>query len=129
MQCPQCGGDMWDNRATKTKPTQPDYKCKDQSCGKAVWPPRNQNPRTMAEFNKENGYDLPKETSNTPNRDDIKQYTINRLSCQKQAIEALRLFLDNGLIDKPTDEAAAMRAIKDLTDEFQKDLAYPATDV
>jgi hypothetical protein len=34
--CPECGGQMWDNRATK-KGRQPDYKCKDKSCGKAVW--------------------------------------------------------------------------------------------
>lgn len=36
MKCPECGGQMWDNRATK-KGRQPDYKCKDKSCNKAVW--------------------------------------------------------------------------------------------
>lgn len=36
MRCPECGGQMWDNRATK-KGKQPDYKCKDKSCNKAVW--------------------------------------------------------------------------------------------
>lgn len=35
MKC-VCGSDMWDNRATK-KGNQPDYKCKDKTCGKAVW--------------------------------------------------------------------------------------------
>lgn len=35
--CPACGGDMWDNRLTKTNPKQPDFKCKDAECGKAVW--------------------------------------------------------------------------------------------
>lgn len=34
--CPACGGPMWDNRATKTG-KQPDFKCKDKQCGKAVW--------------------------------------------------------------------------------------------
>lgn len=34
--CPDCGGQMWDNRATK-KGRQPDYKCKDKGCDKAVW--------------------------------------------------------------------------------------------
>lgn len=37
MQCPDCGGAMWDNRLTKKKPTQPDYKCKNKACDKAVW--------------------------------------------------------------------------------------------
>lgn len=36
MKCPECGGAMWDNRETK-KGKQPDYKCKDKSCNKAVW--------------------------------------------------------------------------------------------
>lgn len=36
MVCPDCGGQMWDNRATK-KGRQPDYKCKDKKCNKAVW--------------------------------------------------------------------------------------------
>lgn len=34
--CPECGGQMWDNRTTK-KGRQPDFKCKDKSCDKAVW--------------------------------------------------------------------------------------------
>jgi hypothetical protein len=28
---------MWDNRETKKSPKQPDYKCKNKSCDKAVW--------------------------------------------------------------------------------------------
>jgi hypothetical protein len=28
---------MWDNRLTKTSPKQPDYKCKNKQCAKAVW--------------------------------------------------------------------------------------------
>lgn len=34
--CPDCGGGMWDNRATK-KGKQPDFKCKKKDCNKAVW--------------------------------------------------------------------------------------------
>lgn len=34
--CPDCNGPMWDNRETK-KGKQPDYKCKDKSCNKAIW--------------------------------------------------------------------------------------------
>lgn len=37
MQCPVCNGAMWDNRTTKKNPKQPDYKCKNPSCAKAVW--------------------------------------------------------------------------------------------
>lgn len=38
MECPDCGGAMYDNRETKRSPKQPDYKCKDkEGCGKAVW--------------------------------------------------------------------------------------------
>jgi hypothetical protein len=39
--CPKCGGKMWDNRATKLNPKQPDYKCKDRGCDGVIWPPRN----------------------------------------------------------------------------------------
>jgi hypothetical protein len=36
--CPVCGGGMWDNRDSKRKPTQPDFKCKDKDCRDgAVW--------------------------------------------------------------------------------------------
>lgn len=40
--CPKCGSDMWDNRATKKNPRQPDFKCKEykNGCDGAVWPPR-----------------------------------------------------------------------------------------
>lgn len=33
--CPQCGGEMWDNRRKKASPKSPDFKCK--KCGKAIW--------------------------------------------------------------------------------------------
>jgi hypothetical protein len=33
--CPQCGGDMWDNRTKKQSAKSPDFKCK--TCGKAIW--------------------------------------------------------------------------------------------
>lgn len=35
--CPECGGAMWDNRATK-KGRQPDFSCKNKAdCGKGIW--------------------------------------------------------------------------------------------
>lgn len=36
--CPKCSGAMWDNRATKTNPKSPDFKCKDRSCDGVYWP-------------------------------------------------------------------------------------------
>lgn len=43
MECPKCGGPMWDNRQTKKSPKQPDYKCKDrQNCDGVIWPPKGQ---------------------------------------------------------------------------------------
>lgn len=40
--CPECGGAMYDNRLSKTKPTQPDFKCKNYKagCKGVIWPPR-----------------------------------------------------------------------------------------
>jgi len=32
MECPACGGEMWDNRKKKMNPKSPDYKCKDVNC-------------------------------------------------------------------------------------------------
>lgn len=40
VSCPECGGNMYDNRRTKTKPTQPDFKCKAyrNGCKGVIWP-------------------------------------------------------------------------------------------
>lgn len=35
--CPHCGGALWDNRDSKRTPKSPDYRCKDQDCGTAIW--------------------------------------------------------------------------------------------
>jgi len=35
--CEKCGGAMWNNTVNKKNPKGPDYKCKDVSCGHAVW--------------------------------------------------------------------------------------------
>lgn len=32
MQCPVCGGDMYDNTKNKRNPSAPDYRCKDKEC-------------------------------------------------------------------------------------------------
>jgi hypothetical protein len=36
--CPACRGRMWDNRATKTNPKAPDFKCRNPGCGGRIWP-------------------------------------------------------------------------------------------
>jgi hypothetical protein len=40
--CPKCQGEMYDNRATKKNPAQPDYKCKayKSGCEGVIWPPK-----------------------------------------------------------------------------------------
>lgn len=42
--CPDCGGEMWDNRAKKARgdfsKKAPDFKCKDKSCDGVIWPPK-----------------------------------------------------------------------------------------
>ena len=40
MECPNCGGPMWDNRNRKKTPKSPDFRCKSQECGKVVWVPK-----------------------------------------------------------------------------------------
>ena len=44
--CPECGGAMYDNRLSKTKPTQPDFRCKNHKsgCKGVIWPPREPKP-------------------------------------------------------------------------------------
>ena len=32
MNCPKCGGPMWDNRGRKKNPKGPDFSCKDKNC-------------------------------------------------------------------------------------------------
>lgn len=43
--CPNCGGQMWDNRPKKAagefNPAAPDFKCRDKSCGGVIWPPKD----------------------------------------------------------------------------------------
>lgn len=47
--CPQCQGEMWDNRAKKAagtfSPKGPDFSCKNkEGCGKVIWPSRENTP-------------------------------------------------------------------------------------
>jgi hypothetical protein len=48
--CPKCGSEMYDNRATKKNPKQPDFKCKryKTGCEGVIWPakaPQAEQPR------------------------------------------------------------------------------------
>lgn len=36
--CPVDGGEMWDNRAKKTNPKAPDFKCRTKTCEGVLWP-------------------------------------------------------------------------------------------
>lgn len=40
--CPKCGATMYDNRATKKSPKQPDFKCTryKTGCDGVIWPPK-----------------------------------------------------------------------------------------
>ena len=40
VNCPKCGGRMWDNTLTKRNPKAPDYKCRERSCDGVIWPER-----------------------------------------------------------------------------------------
>lgn len=46
--CPECGGEMWDNRAKKAsgqyKANAPDFGCKDKNCSGKIWPAKNATP-------------------------------------------------------------------------------------
>jgi len=43
--CPNCGGQMWDNRPKKASgefsPASPDFKCRDKACGGVIWPAKD----------------------------------------------------------------------------------------
>lgn len=42
VSCPECGGEMYDNRADKRNPKAPDFKCKSykDGCEGVIWPPK-----------------------------------------------------------------------------------------
>ena len=46
--CPECGKGMWDNRENKKNPKQPDWKCSDNRCGKAIWEDSKPKPASQA---------------------------------------------------------------------------------
>lgn len=47
--CPQCGGDLWDNRADNAKKNdgrrRPDFRCKENK-DHVIWPPRDAKPQS-----------------------------------------------------------------------------------
>lgn len=49
VNCPKCGGEMWDNTKNKINPKAPDYKCKDKSCAGVIWPPKDDEREDMEE--------------------------------------------------------------------------------
>jgi hypothetical protein len=47
--CPICGGRMWDNRARKTYPKAPDFKCRTLACTGRIWPGQLESEETTHE--------------------------------------------------------------------------------
>lgn len=86
MNCPKCGGEMYDNRQTKKSPKQPDYKCKayKEGCEGVIWPntyplrPGTPSGRTTASLK-------PMFTPAIPGVD--KDTSIIRQCCLKAAVE------------------------------------------
>lgn len=64
MNCPVCSGEMWDNRTTKRNPKQPDFKCKNKQCAKAVWEQPRAGGNGQSGGNKANGFQREKWTWN-----------------------------------------------------------------
>lgn len=64
VSCPVCGGGMYDNRATKKNPKQPDFKCKryKEGCEGVIWPPKFQKTGTVKSTS------VVAATSNVPNQ-------------------------------------------------------------
>lgn len=65
--CPKCAGPMWDNRATKRNPKQPDFKCRDRGCDGVIWPPRPG--RAAAPAEPEEFVDMVKQVEQEQNED------------------------------------------------------------
>ena len=41
VRCPNCDGEMWDNRETKRNSRAPDFKCKKRGCEGVIWPDKH----------------------------------------------------------------------------------------
>lgn len=107
MNCPKCGGEMYDNRSTKTNPSQPDYKCKSYKttgCDGVIWPPRNKAP----------------ETSYAPVDQTERSRRIERQHSQEMALRYWAIYAQNNseFVIDPV-------CVKELTDWFQSDLDQP----
>lgn len=100
---------MWDNRESKRNPKQPDYKCKDQDCGKAVW---------LDKKRKQHDDDLPSQESHpnggqpSPEYWDARNAAIERQHSQEMA---LRFFALAGKLPSTP-------ALREMISWFQRDI-------
>lgn len=117
MNCPKCGGEMWDNRANKKNPKQPDFKCKDrENCDGVIWPPRGKSatlsqpaPQTQATGR----------TGSAPAPFGRSPETQARIERQHSQEMALRYFAIRG-----TELTSDMRPLRLIIDWFQRDIGH-----
>lgn len=91
MQCPICNGDTWDNRAKKTNPKAPDFKCKDKACTGVIWPPKKKNGTAPQTSNQPtNGGDALSQLKTIATElHEIKVILLQKLMPKSQAVESL----------------------------------------
>lgn len=107
MDCPKCGGPMWDNRESKKNPKQPDFKCKDKdNCDGVIWPPRGNNRSSTAS-----------RPASAPQRNssDDRSSRIERQHSQEMALRYAAL---KNMVDINT------TALRELIDWFQRDVGH-----
>jgi hypothetical protein len=85
MNCPVCEGEMWDNRAKKTNPKAPDFRCKDKNCEGVIWPPKGRSGSHA------NAPGSPPPARFNGSSLDERQRAIIRQHSQSMALEVLKL--------------------------------------
>ncbi len=114
-ECPQCGGDLWDNRADNAKKhdgrRRPDFRCKEDR-DHVIWPP-SEKKGAASKSNGKQGYsagDLPGDPA--PRTEEEKEEALKRLGalhrrCLVSALSESKAMEDAKVGDSP--EAASAR--------------------
>jgi hypothetical protein len=111
MDCPKCGGDMWDNRERKKNPKAPDFKCKDSNCDGVIWPPRGAKSSAPT-----------RSAPKSSNGNDDRSNRIERQHSQEMAIRFVQM-QDASMIgrgEKPI--ALTTDKLRMMIDWFQRDI-------